>query len=152
MLGLLIAVATRSLDKEIDKTSNNSLALIFSSALLIHCTIDLGITLEIMLLATHRPTRRFAKLYMLPANVLRVGLLVASIISVTFQADFALTLVLWIASYVIPSSVRFWTTVVTRKSIQDSIPSDAGYMIQRYGEWTMLVLGEGVIQVSMELP
>ena len=145
----MIAVATRSLDKKIGEISKNSLALIFSAAMLAHCTIDLGIILEVICLSKHRPTRLHAMRYTLPAALLRVALLVASVLSVVFEAKFTATLVLWGGSYVLPTVVRFWTNVLTEQAEKNSIPLDTAYVIQRYGEWTMLVLGEGVIQVGI---
>ena len=144
--GLTVAYATHSLPNK-DVLNGQTYAAQFSATMLVHSAINVYLWVESYALAKEQKTKknslRFAWIYTIGLACIAASLAC----SLMENVDFVVVYVLWGASYIIPKAVKDILALTGVSNRSNSIPVHYAYVIQRQGEWTMLVLGEGILQI-----
>lgn len=122
-------------------------ALGFTVCMIVNHLLILGIWLELYIFEKEHI---YAKKYALIAvcmETVPVILLIVSMILILCDQSLVAVAVVWLLAYL--ASRVAWQTLLLSKGLtkENSIPWDVGFCILRFGQFTMLMLGEGVLQI-----
>ncbi|GBG24629.1 Hypothetical Protein FCC1311_008482 [Hondaea fermentalgiana] len=145
---LLLGLAAHQLTEvsELEDYSNGQ-ALGFTICMLASHLLQLGIWLELWITAHDQPN---AKAYGRIAAIMEcvpVCVIVISLAMILTEQSLLAVATVWLLTYIV--SRLAWTGFVVSGSLSkaNSIPWDVGFCILRFGQFTMLMLGEGVLQI-----
>ena len=143
--GLTVAYATHTLPDK-DVLNGEAYAAQFSATMVLHSAINVYLWMESYVLSREEKTKknslRLAGIYLIS-----LVCIVLSLVFSLIQVDFVVVYVLWGLSYLLPRVVKDILALSGVSNRSNSIPVHYAYVIQRQGEWTMLVLGEGILQI-----
>mmetsp|Transcript_38510 Transcript_38510/g.62325 ORF Transcript_38510/g.62325 Transcript_38510/m.62325 type:complete len:1065 (-) Transcript_38510:282-3476(-) len=148
--GLFVAFAAHSLEsiEELGDYSSGS-AWTFTICMMLNQLMRVGTWLEIYAFETdpaEQNTRRYAAV-LVPIECVSIAILGGTLGAIATNVDLTIVTTMWLASYLVTRFV--WLVVINVRNFthQNSIPWDVAYAITRFGQYTMLMLGEGVLQI-----
>ncbi|GBG30568.1 Hypothetical Protein FCC1311_067882 [Hondaea fermentalgiana] len=145
---LLIALAAHQLTEEAHlRNYEHGQALGFTACLLAYHLLQLGIWVEIWAAKQKEANvRAYARICALMECV-PISFLLLALILILKQCPLIAVAMLWLAAYLVGRAAWQLLSLCDGLSESNSIPWDAGFCIVRFGRFTMLMMGEGVLQI-----
>jgi hypothetical protein len=145
-----VAVATYALPKRLERlsllSSNN--ALIITVCLGVNALLRVLIWLELAVVERDQANvRRFAAMSACIGSVTVLFALGGALAISLGQASIAIIASLWFLQYFAARLLWLLAASCGRLDESNTVPSDASYTILRFGQFTMLCLGEGALQI-----
>jgi len=143
LLGLAAHQLTSASDLESFETGN---AYGFAACMLIQHLIIFSIWFEIYLFENKENVWRYA-FFGMSLELIPVLFFTTSIIMIANNVRFKWVALVWFFSYVVSRACVQVIVLQGKLKRENSIPWDVAYVITRWGQFTMLMLGEGVLQI-----